>query len=52
MCISVGDQEETDIIPAKLLGMKTIFIGEKKSNISDYTIRDIFELEEFVKDKK
>lgn len=45
-CIAVGDQEETDIIPAKKIGMKTVFVGENKSNISDYTIDNIFGLKE------
>jgi|GEM_PF-249701 len=27
-CISIGDQERTDIIPAKALGMKTIFVAK------------------------
>lgn len=37
---SIGDQEQTDIIPAKALGMKTIFIGGE-STVADYSIKDI-----------
>lgn len=45
MCFAVGDQEETDIIPAKKIGMKTVFVGKGKSSISDHSVSDIFELE-------
>lgn len=43
-CVVVGDQEETDIIPAKKMGMKTIFVGNDKNSVADYTIRNIYEL--------
>lgn len=44
-CIAVGDQEKTDIIPAKKIGMTTILISKKnKSKIADYIIQDISEL--------
>jgi len=43
-CIAVGDQEATDIIPAKKLGMKTILVnGPKKSSIADLNIKSIYE---------
>lgn len=45
MCIAVGDQEETDIAPAKKMGMKTVFVGKHKSSISDHSVSDILELE-------
>ena len=48
-CLVVGDQEETDIIPAKKIGMKTIFIGSNKSNSSDHTIDNILKLKNIVK---
>lgn len=41
-CIAVGDQEETDIIPAKKIGTKTIFVHRSKhSRIADANIRTI-----------
>jgi len=44
-CIVVGDQEETDIIPAKRLGMKTILVSRsKKSKAADYIIDNILEV--------
>lgn len=44
-CISVGDQESTDIIPAKLLGMKTILISKNKNSInSEITVNKLEEL--------
>lgn len=42
--IVVGDQEKTDIIPAKKCGLKTIFVNQQKSkyaNINIKTIRDV-----------
>lgn len=47
-CIVVGDQEDTDIIPAKKIGMKTIYVGENKSNIADYSIDNIFALSDII----
>lgn len=44
-CISVGDQEETDIVPAKRFGMQTIFVHPtKRSFIADLNIKSIQEL--------
>ncbi|MDO9231012.1 MAG: HAD family hydrolase [bacterium] len=48
-CFIVGDQEETDIIPAKKMGMKTIFIGKNKSNVADYIIDNILKLKNVLK---
>ena len=47
-CIVIGDQEETDIIPAKKIGMKAVFIGKSKNSIADYTINNIHELKKLV----
>lgn len=45
-CIVFGDQEETDIIPAKKLGMKTVLVNKKaKSSVADYTIKNILEID-------
>lgn len=50
-CIVVGDQEETDIFPAKICGMKTIFVNsENKSSNADYWISDIFRIEKALKE--
>ena len=44
-CIAVGDQEHTDIIPAKTLGMYTVFVYHTKhSSVADANIRHISEL--------
>lgn len=51
-CIVFGDQEETDIIPAKKKGLKTVFVGKKKSSYADYSIKNIKEIEEFLKERK
>lgn len=40
--IMIGDQEETDILPAKTAGMKTIFINsEHKSRHADFSVENI-----------
>lgn len=44
-CISVGDQEQTDIIPAKKLGMYAVFVHRTKhSPLADSCIKSIREL--------
>lgn len=48
-CVSIGDQENTDIIPAKEMGMKTIYISNDKSNIADYTIDNILKINDILK---
>ena len=52
-CVVIGDQEHTDIIPAKELGMRAILINNtKKSRIADATIKSIRELPATLKNKK
>lgn len=49
-CIIFGDQEKTDIIPAKKIGMRTVLVNrKKKSSIADYTIKSILEIEKALK---
>lgn len=49
-CIVVGDQEKIDIIPAKKLGMKTIFVNQDKNcSMADYNIKNILEIEKALK---
>lgn len=44
-CISVGDQEYTDIVPAKKLGFKTILISRsKKSDLADFNVKSVKDL--------
>ncbi len=44
-CVSVGDQEHSDIIPAKKLGLKTIFVSQsKKSDVANFSVKSISEL--------
>lgn len=38
---SIGDQEITDIIPAKRIGMKTVLIGSSQDTVADYQVSDI-----------
>lgn len=48
--IVVGDQEETDIIPAKKNGMTTVFISRKEVlKSADFNIKNIFELDRILK---
>ena len=42
-CISIGDQLSTDILPAKSLGMGTVFVGDSCPH-ADYTIKKIAEI--------
>jgi len=51
-CISVGDQEKTDISPAKKLGMKTVFVGKDDSSVADFSISCLNELELKLKELK
>lgn len=44
-CIVVGDQEKTDIIPAKEAGCLAIFINnQKESKFADYSIKSVLDL--------
>jgi FMN phosphatase YigB (HAD superfamily) len=42
-CVSVGDQIHSDILPAKVLGMKTVLVRAKSSE-TDYSIDRLEEL--------
>ncbi len=47
--ISIGDQEKTDIIPAKQLGFKTIFVSNsKKTTFADVNIDSIKKCEKAI----
>lgn len=46
----VGDREKTDIVPAKKLGI-TAAIVNGKSDHADYQLKDIYQLEEILKEK-
>lgn len=50
-CVVFGDQLETDIVPAKKVGMKTVYVGNKKQAllIADYVIKSINEIEKALK---
>ena len=50
-CVVFGDQLETDIMPAKKVGMKTVYIGNKKEAlfIADYVIKSINDIEQALK---
>lgn len=48
-CIVIGDQEKTDIIPAKESGASAVFVNNRKeSKFADYSIKSIFDLKEFL----
>ena len=52
-CIVVGDQEKTDIIPAKKLKMKTIFVNQNRHcDLADYNIKNILEIKKVLKNIK
>lgn len=42
--IMIGDEKDTDMIPAKNSGISTIFLGSEKEFKADYNIRSIFDL--------
>jgi len=43
--VSIGDQEETDILPAKSLGIKTIFVNQtKRSSYADVSVKNLADL--------
>ena len=46
-CVSIGDVENSDIIPAKKLGMKTIFVWGKSSR-ADASVPTIYEIEKLL----
>lgn len=49
--ISIGDQIETDIVPAKKIGCTTVLVGgDKNVGEADYHIRDIFGLSDLLRD--
>ncbi len=41
MVFSIGDQEESDIIPARSIGMRTVLIGSMPDSSADYQASDI-----------
>ena len=48
--VVIGDQEKTDIIPAKEQGLKTIFVSQRKSVYSNITIKTINEVEQAIEE--
>lgn len=42
--VMIGDEEDTDMIPAKNSKILTIFLGEEKKFKADYNIKSIFDL--------
>ncbi|HUV42796.1 MAG TPA: HAD family hydrolase [Patescibacteria group bacterium] len=46
-CVSIGDVDYSDIIPAKKLGMKTIFVWGK-SKYADESVLTIYEVEKLL----
>lgn len=48
-CLVFGDQEETDIIPAKKLGLKTVLVNQTgQSKEADYNVDSILDIEEIL----
>ena len=43
-CISIGDQENSDILPARQLGMTTIIIDNGNESLADYKITSVIQL--------
>ena len=44
-CVVVGDDKQNDIDFAKEIGMKTIYIGDEPYEQSDYSIKDVCEID-------
>lgn len=42
--LAIGDQEETDILPAKSLGMMTARVGKDLTTVADFTAENIISL--------
>jgi len=47
--ISIGDQEYSDIAPAKSIGMKTMLIGKLENSVADYQANNIFDAIELLR---
>jgi len=47
-CIALGDQEDTDITPAKNLEMSTVYIGKADSKEADYTIPSVMHIKKAI----
>ena len=47
-CVSIGDRENIDLVPAKKMGMKTVLVskGVSKSPFVDITIGSLGKIEE------
>lgn len=43
--VSIGDQVQTDILPANKLGMTSVCVGEEACEQADFNIKDVFEIE-------
>ncbi len=51
--VSIGDQEHTDILPARLVGMKTVRIAPKGTvSSADFVAGDVIEAIELLKEEK
>lgn len=51
LCVSVGDKESADILPAKAVGMKTVYVSRqgKATTEADAMIKDLNGLEQVLK---
>lgn len=47
--VSIGDQEKSDILPAKQLGMKTVRIAGKVESAADFVVPDVIQAIELLK---
>lgn len=50
--ISIGDQEETDILPAKQLGMATVRVGKDSETEADFVATDVVDAINILKKEK
>ena len=39
--VSIGDQDFSDIVPAKQLGMRTVRIGQDENSVADLQARNV-----------
>ncbi len=49
-CYMVGDEEQNDIIPARAIGINTVYLGKSDSAVADYSIRDVLSLRRIIVD--
>ena len=47
--VMVGDEKDTDILPARKAGIKTVYVGQERCFSADYNIKSLQNLEDLLK---